>query len=194
MPNLLQVVRNQCKKLRSNFFAYSFGLSITQVKKNVSSMSTETTIPKNYFYAFLEEENFSEKAKLFLVKQAQATTGKGVLLIDDTLLVKIFAHKIDDLTYDYSGVTKSVSKGLSAVVAGWTNGKIIIPLDFKFWVQEKYAPDKYKKKSTLAQELILQLKETIDFEYASLDGAYASYDMLSFFRFAPDQIQYANSE
>ena len=77
---------------------------------------------------------------------------------------------------------KTVLKGISCVVAAWTNGKIVIPLAFDFWVREKDIKDdrKYRKKTKISRELILELKDKIPFAYAALDGDYGNEEFLMF--------------
>lgn len=53
-------------------------------------------------------------------------------------------------------------------------------MDFKFWVNERFV-ENYKKKTDLAQELILEQYKQLNVDYVTLDGAFASKGMIYFF-------------
>lgn len=77
---------------------------------------------------------------------------------------------------------KTILKGMSCVVAAWTNGKLVIPLDFDFWVRKKDIKDDrmYRKKTGISRELITKLKNKIPFAYTVLDGDYGNEEFLMF--------------
>ncbi len=62
------------------------------------------------------------KAKAFV------DMGKGLLVLDDTTLDKPYAHKMDLVTYHWSGKHQRVVKGIALLL--WTEGKALIPCDF----------------------------------------------------------------
>ena len=71
---------------------------------------------------------------------------------------------------------------MSCVTVAWTNGKVLIPLDFDFWIRKKDLEDEtlYKKKTEISEELILEWKNQIPFSYVSLDGDYGNEYFLNF--------------
>jgi hypothetical protein len=103
------------------------------------------------------------------------------LIIDFTDIAKPFSKCIPDVTYDYSGRSKRVEKGLSLGIAVWSNGVISIPFNFETWLRKKDLGNAYKTKIELAQELILSAKQVIPFAEVMLDGAFASQKMIKFF-------------
>lgn len=56
----------------------------------------------------------------------------GYLVIDDVVLDKV-GSKMAGVAWLYSSSLKQKVRALNVVVLGWTNGKIFIPLTFRFW-------------------------------------------------------------
>ena len=91
-----------------------------------------------------------------MIHRYSTTKNPGVLISDSSQLMKLYAKKIEHLSYDYNTCMKGVFKGITNVVLAWTNGKITIPLEFDFWVRKKQMKDinLYRKKTAISQELI----------------------------------------
>lgn len=163
---------------------YIFAILFSTKKKNCSAMSKEIDIPKKRLYeVYKKSENNTKQVKQSLINIAKKYCNSSlpsVLIIDPTTIRKWFANDIDSLAYDYDGVIHKSKKCLVPVVAAWTNLKITVPLDFSFWTNF-WLTKIYKKKTDLAQELILNLGRLIQFDYVALDGAFASKEMISFF-------------
>jgi len=170
---------------------YIISLIITRNTKNCSEMSRQTGITSKTYYSYLRSDQEEiESIITFLKTSAQELCANSKpkdvhFTIDDTSIPKPFASKIEGLCYGWNGVLKRVAKGLSIIVTSVSNGKITIPIDFKYWVQKKYTHN-YKKKSDLAKELIKKAINNFNYQKvvidsALLDGLYGSADMLKFF-------------
>ena len=159
---------------------YILALLISRGKKNCTSMSYELGIPHNHIYSFLDPKNFQEKAfKSYLISMVHIYATKenaGVFIVDNSQIVKLFSKKLPCVGYDFNSSMKLVLKGMSCVTAVWTNGKIVVPLSFDFWIRKKELPNdtKYKKKIEISIELIDEYKDIIPFEYIALDGDYGN--------------------
>jgi putative transposase len=57
----------------------------------------------------------------------------GAIVMDDTTLDKPYAEKMDLVTYHWSGKHHDVVKGLNLITTLWTNGKRLIPCDFRIY-------------------------------------------------------------
>ena len=141
----LQFVTKSIKKV-NHFFSdstkkYVLSLLISVGKKNCQSMSDDLGIPYNSIYKYLDDFTLKEKdIKTFLlaiVSRYATEKNPGVLVVDNSQLIKRYAKKLDVLCYDYNSSHKLTTKGMSCVTSAWTNGKILIPLDFDFWIREK---------------------------------------------------------
>jgi len=165
---------------------YILGLFICIGKKNCHTMSLAMGV--SYYLVYRSFLDFELRKKdiqnyfISLVHIHATEENPGVLLVDSTQIKKLYLKKSNLACYDRNGSMKTVLKGISCVVAVWTNGKIVIPLAFDFWVREKDIKDgrKYRKKTAISRELIIELKNKIPFAYASLDGDYGSEEFLAF--------------
>lgn len=165
---------------------YILGLLLSTCRKNCVCMSSNLDVSYNSIHKYFDEfEHIKRDLKNFLIAVANlyaTEKNPGTLVIDATQIQKLYAKNIGALCYDFNNSIKRVTKGLTCVTAAWTNGKILVPLDFDFWVREKDLKDKekYKKKTALTKDLILELKDKIAFAYISLDGEYGNMLFLKF--------------
>jgi len=149
-------------------------------------MSTWLGTSYNAVYKYLDHFEYEKEAiKNFFVNTVKfyaTEENPGILVVDTSQVLKLYAKKIKVLCYDFNNSIKFTSKGMSCVTIAWTNGKILIPLDFDFWIREKdLKNDKtYRKKTGISKELILELKDKIPFSYIVLDGEYGNEDFLTF--------------
>lgn len=174
----------QLEVISKALIKYVFAITLSTKRKNCSAMSREIGIPKKHLYeVYRENAANTEQIKSSLINKVKKYNKQknlpSVLMIDAVIIRKWFAKEMESLAYDYDGVVGKSKQCLEPVVAAWTNTKITIPLDFTFWVNEEAATI-YKKKRELAEELILKLKKSIDFDYVAMDGAFASEPMLRF--------------
>ena len=177
---------------RSNNFVtksiknYILGLFICVGKKNCNTISSFMDI--SYYSVYSAFRDFEQRKKdiqnyfIGLVNLYATDENPGVLLVDSTQIKKLYSKKTDLLCYDRNGSMKTVLKGISCVVAAWTNGKIVIPLAFDFWVRKKDIKDdrQYRKKTEISRELIIEVQNKIPFAYTSLDGDYGNEEFLLF--------------
>ena len=57
----------------------------------------------------------------------------GVLVLDDTVLDKPYARKMDLVQYMWSGKHHAVVKGINLVTILWTDGDRQIPCDYRIY-------------------------------------------------------------
>jgi len=132
---------------RSNNFVtksiknYILGLFICIGKKNCNTISSVMGV--SYYSVYRSFYDFEQRKKeiqnyfISLVHLHATAENSGVLVVDSTQIKKMYSKKSDLICYDRNGSMKTVLKGISCVVAAWTNEKIVIPLAFDFWVREK---------------------------------------------------------
>jgi Transposase DDE domain len=164
---------------------YIFSLLLTTERKNYTSMAR--SCHKTYGEIYVKNDvvpdyiDYNEKMLISIVHKLSSKEVPGKLIIDFTMIVKAYSSQIQNTTYDRDGCLKYVMKGLSIGVAAWTNGTVTIPLTFKNWFRKKDAPETYKKKAIIAQEIITELRTIIPFDELLLDGDFASFEMLKFY-------------
>jgi putative transposase len=97
--------------------------------------------------------------------------GKGLLVLDDTTLDKPYAQKMDLVTYHWSGKHQRIVKGIALLTLLWTEGKALIPCDFR--VYDK--PQGGKTKNEHFQQMLRKARERgFRPEYVLMDSWYAS--------------------
>jgi len=99
----------------------------------------------------------------------------GILVVDDTTLDKPYAENMDLVTLHWSGKHHRVVKGINLVSTLWTDGRALIPCDFR--VYDK--PFGGKGKNDHFRDMLIKAKER-GFKplYVLLDSWYAGLDNL----------------
>ncbi len=102
----------------------------------------------------------------------------GWLIIDDTVISKRFAEKIENLAWIFDSKVGKSLLGLNIVLLVWSNGKITIPLRLKI-----YAPHSDKTKIDLAIELLKYAKFLkITPKFVAFDSWYAADKLFKLIR------------
>jgi Transposase DDE domain len=100
------------------------------------------------------------------------------LIIDDTLILKIYSRCIEGTSDNYYSGDGVTYRSICSITAMITDGTIAIPIDQSIWTSHEVDPVNYMKKASLAQELItrIQMHEKIDI--VIMDGLYATKEMI----------------
>jgi len=94
----------------------------------------------------------------------------GYLMIDDTIISKQFARKIENVAWLYDSKIKRSILGINLVLIAWSNGKVTIPLALRVY-QKKTG----KTRIDLAVELIHRVKKLgIKPKYITFDSWYGA--------------------
>lgn len=188
--HLLQYAQ-KIRKDSSTFLAkstkvYVLSMLMSTGKKNCSAMSSELGLSyrslHQYFDNFGQQKNEIKRLLANLANYFSTEANPGVLIVDTTQIMKLYSRKMEFVCYDFNGSMKNIFKGISCVTVAWCNGEVLIPLDFDFWIREKdlKGGKKYKKKTEIARELILEWKDKVAFSYIPLDGDYGNETFLRF--------------
>lgn len=179
----LKSVERLSQSVKNKFIQYVTGLIVAPKKKTCTEMAKMLSVSHDVLNRALDNEDLLlciPKAFIELVIQLSVRT-KGWLIIDDTLIAKIYAKLIEGVESHFDSSTRRNLHGYSTVVLAWTNGKITIPLDFEFWFSKDLVqPDTYLTKIQIAQNLIKKIIECIEVKGVLLDGLYASEEMINF--------------
>jgi len=100
---------------------------------------------------------------------------EGWLIIDDTIISKQFAKRIENISWIFDSKIKKSILGLNLVLIAWSNGKITIPLAVKI-----YRKNSGKTRIDLACELIdiARITFKIKPKYITFDSWYAATKLL----------------
>ena len=185
---IVQSVLNRVNKINPKIKTYVLSLMLAQGKKNCAAMARDLDISPKQLYSFLANAtDFVAEIENYLIEIAKKTRIKNVrrtLVIDPSQLIKTYSQKMEKVCYDRSGCTKNIERGLVPIYATIVDENVTIPLKLEFWVQKKITGKKrYKSKIDITIDLINYLiQKGVEFDYISLDGAYAIEPMFSFFR------------
>jgi len=165
--------------LPKNVIAYIKGLMGVFENANCSSLSALANCSHDSLTRILNNEKFSWQTLLenFILRIFGKLSG-GWLAIDDTIISKVFAKKIENLAWVYdSKIGKSII-GLNIVALVWTNGQLTLPLGLRI-----YKPNSGKSKIDLAIELLACAKRLkIRPLYVAFDSWYAASKLMKTIR------------
>ena len=100
------------------------------------------------------------------------------LIVDDTLIKKIYSHTIEGACDNYDSSNRQHYRSLCSVVAMITDGEIAIPIDQKLWFSEEYSPINHLKKWEIAKALIVKIRPLIRLKIFIADGLYAVVEFM----------------
>jgi hypothetical protein len=66
----------------------------------------------------------------------------GLLVLDDTTLDKPYARNMELVTYHWSGKHRRVVRGVNLQTLLWTDGKALIPCDFRVYAKAQDGKNK----------------------------------------------------
>lgn len=112
---------------------YSAGLIATVRRKSCVEMSKRLSVSHDKLNRALNKETTIDTIGSILSSIVSKWCTPGWLIIDDTLVAKVFARLIPGLDIHKDSSSGNFTKGLCIVVIAWTNGIITIPLGFKCW-------------------------------------------------------------
>jgi putative transposase len=111
--------------------------------------------------------------------QAQVTRQRGLLIVDDTTLDKMHAHKIGLVTRHWSGRHRQVVQGINLITLLWTEGESHIPCDYRLYAK---AADGQTKNDHFRQMLTTAHIRGFQPACVAFDSWYASLDNLKAIR------------
>lgn len=112
--------------------------------------------------------------KNFLLR-ALGKLQRGYLIIDDTIISKVFSKHIENLAWVFDSKINRSILGLNLVFIAWSNGNVTIPLAIKV-----YQKSNGKSRIDLAVELIRYAKKLgIKPKYVTFDSWYSALQVLT---------------
>lgn len=163
--------KNKTMSLPKNVILYIKGLMCVFENANCVSLGEISKCSHDSLARVLNGKKFCWQTLLqnFLLR----TFGKlqdGYLMIDDTVISKQFAKKIENIAWVFDSVVGRSILGINLVMMAWSNGKVTIPLAVKV-----YQKDSKKTKIDLAVELLEYAKRLgIKPKYVAFDSWYTA--------------------
>jgi len=158
---------------------YICGLLSGAKQKTFKQMAAALSVSYNVLNRSLESEDheitFMEWDSIKLIKKHITFANQGHFIIDDSVVIKEYAKKMDLISPVFSSLKSKMVKGYVYVFVVWTNGIITIPLKFKLWLPKKVCTKgKYKTKIEIAKDLLLSVQKAFPGATILLDGLFQS--------------------
>jgi len=141
-----------------------------QALAKISQKSGDTLLRLLEHYSVAYNDLINLSAKLF-------GASKLFLIIDDSLLEKMYSKLIGGSSDNYDSSLKATYRSICFVAAMLTDGHYAIPIDHKIWIRKNFA-DRYRSKEELAQELISKIASHYSGLTVLMDGLYTTQSML----------------
>jgi SRSO17 transposase len=125
----------------------------------------------------LEKQSVNSEELICLAKEFFDTDFLDVIL-DDTLLEKMYSKLIEGSADNYDSSKGHVYRSLCSVVAMLSNGWYGLPVVHEFWMKKEILSNGYKTKVQIGKEIIEFLGKFIRIKTVILDGLYATKEML----------------
>ena len=162
---------------------YSKSLLFTKEEKTCMNMSSQTCVSHDFLQRDLSKAamNLVNK-KMTLRKMAMHTyRGKKVnLLLDAFSIIKRYSMLIEGVEQIRDEGTKSISRGLRFIDAILEVSGIKIPVDAMQYVDKELGKDAWKSKSTIAIEIIEQLKDKFNMGIVFADAHFATKEFIGY--------------
>lgn len=164
-------------KFRNLIYCVTMILSTT--KRTCESMAKIANKSGDYMLRTIGDDLIPPGVYVLLAKQFFGNRPL-YLIIDDTLISKIYSQKIEGTSDNYDSSRRQICRSLCIVVAMVTDGKRALPIKFSTWIKKEMTDD-YKTKSELALEIIMKVKKHLDINSVIMDGLYATQKNMLFF-------------
>ena len=115
-----------------------------------------------------DAETLWNEAKSMVVRR------RGVLVIDDSTLAKLYAQKIELVTRHWSGKHREVISGINLITLLWTDGDRKIPVDYRLFSKA----DGKTKNDHFWEMMLMARGRGFEPQYVLFDGWYASLENL----------------
>ncbi len=174
------------------FLSFVYGLIDEYKRVNLSALSKTLDLDYDqlqYFFSDSEWDYQRLNDKRINLLKAQRTTGfskEGILIIDDTGILKPYAQKTEGVKYQYCPVLGEKADCNISVSSCFAVHNRYIPLNNKFYkTQDEFSLGKedpeFKSKLELAKELIAEASnKQVPFSYVVFDSWYSASDVLNF--------------
>lgn len=126
----------------------------------------------------LESKNTKESLKNLALSHLDKESTN--LIIDDSLLAKIYAEKIEGIEVSFDGSEGRPNLGLRMLTALLVDDKLKIPIDAVPYASKQLTQTSYKSKSMIAIEIIQYVLKFIPIKRFLADAHFSTKEMLVF--------------
>jgi SRSO17 transposase len=149
----------------------------TSTRKSCEAMAIVAKVSGDKLCRILKEKTITMHDLINLARKVLVGQ-KWYLIIDDTIIEKIYSKVIEGACDNYDSSDGSTYRSLCSITAVLTDGKTVIPIDQALWLSAEFAQNEYKKKWEVAHEIIAKIRAEIPIYMLIADGLYATENML----------------
>lgn len=157
--------------------AYPLSLLLSIPRKTCEALAEQIGTSGDSVIRMLNMSHRSEEELIVTTKKL--TKKKLYLIIDDTIIAKIYSKYIEGACDNYSTATGKSERSLCSVVAMLTDGEIAIPIDQLLWVSKEFIDGEKQTKSMIAKELIEKITVLTPIYGVLMDGLYTTESLMS---------------
>lgn len=157
--------------------AYPLSLLLSIPRKTCEALAEQIGVSGDTVLRMLNMSYRSAKELISITKNL--TRKKLYLIIDDTVIAKIYSKYIEGTCDNYSTTTGKSERSLCSIVAMLTDGDIAIPIDQSLWVSKEFIDGKKRTKSMIAKELIEKIIAQTPIYGVLIDGLYTTEYLMS---------------
>lgn len=157
---------------------YPISLLLSTRKRTAEALSKICYSSGDTMLRILDKESITSKELTDLAIEFFGTKYVDVIL-DDTLLEKMYSKIIEGSGDNYDSSKGHVYRSLCSVVAMLSNGWYGIPVHHEFWIKKEISSDFYKTKVEVGKTIIEFLLKHICIKTVIVDGLYATKAMLT---------------
>jgi hypothetical protein len=150
--------------------------SCTEAARCYPSLSNA---PSHDCFTRLLQKQPSDTEPLWHEVRKFITLKEGFLIVDDTVLDKPYSEKIGFVRHQWSGKHHRTVKGIGLITLVWTDGKIVLPIDFRIYNIEE---DNKTKNDHFLDMLDKAEERGFNPEYVMFDIWYARIKNLKYIR------------
>lgn len=157
---------------------YPLSLLLSTTKKTAEALAKICHKSGDTMLRILENNSTNSEELIRLAVSLFGTDCLNVIL-DDTLLEKMYSKLIEGSGDNYDSSTGHVYRSLCSVVAMLSDGWYGLPVAHEFWIKKEILSDGYKTKVQIGKEIIEFLSNLIRIKTVIVDGLYATKEMLA---------------
>jgi hypothetical protein len=157
----------------------------TEAARSQPPAPNPSDAPAHDSFNRLLERSFQDRGSLWREAKPLVSLKGGVLVLDDTTLDKPYAKKIELVTRHWSGKHHDVVLGINLITMLWTDGKKLIPCDFRVYDKPmgEAGPFGGKDKNEHFRDMLAAAKQRgLDPRYVVFDSWYTAMDNLKLIR------------
>ena len=170
-------------KIKVHNYLYIAGLILNQGKRQVcTNIGRAANISHDKVYRSLQRgyeglHIFSSSIKKMLMLTEQGRLGN--IIIDDTGISKTYSRLVEAISGFFNTVLKRYDTGFKLFVIVWTDGKITIPIGFRYYLSKDIAGNMHKTKAKILEELLVEVDKYTKYNILLGDGHFSTIEIMN---------------